>query len=229
MILFAYNFKHKKTQDFIFYCLQQDIKMDLVLAADPVKLNIPKSTIRTKLRHKGLIHPADIATSFKIPYEVAPHNSEEAKSILEEIQPDIGLIAGARILKRDIIDKFRKGIINFHPGLIPEARGLDALLWSIYHNIPLGVTSHIIDHRIDAGKILEISRLKLFLDDTLFDLSERLYETQLEMIRTSYDKLEREEYEEFNVADSSYNRKMPPEIEARIENKLLNYLSKHSA
>ena len=225
MILFAYNFKHKKTQDFIFYCLQHQIKIDLILAADPVKLNIPKATVRTKLRHKALIHPADIAKSFSIPYTVAPHNSEDAKKILGEIKPEIGIIAGARILKSEIIDQFKKGIINFHPGLIPEARGLDALLWSIYYDIPLGVTSHIIDHRIDAGKILEIRKMEIFKDDTIFDLSERLYETQLEMIKSSYELLVKEDYKEFNVADSSYNRKMPPEIEAQIDSKLIKYLS----
>ena len=229
MILFAYNFKHKKTQDFIFYCLQNKIKIDLILAADPVKLNIPKATIRTKLRHQALIHPEEIAASFDIPYEVAPHNSEEAKNILSELNPEIGMISGARILKEYIIDKFSKGIINFHPGLIPEARGLDALLWSIHFDIPLGVTSHIIDKRIDAGKILEISRLEVYKDDTLFDLSERLYETQLEMIKTSFDKLMADDYREFNVEDSSYNRKMPPEIEAQISSKLTNYLSKFAA
>ena len=61
------------------------------------------------------------------------------------------MIAGARILKRPVIDRFSIGIINFHPGLIPEARGLDALLWSIRGDLPLGVTSHLIDERVDAS------------------------------------------------------------------------------
>ena len=48
-----------------------------------------------------------------------------------------------------------KGIINFHPGLIPEARGLDTPQWCIYDGIPLGVTSHFIDSKVDAGRIIE--------------------------------------------------------------------------
>ncbi len=227
MILFAYNFKHKKTQDFIFNCLYHKINVEHIIAADPVKLNIPKSVIRTKVRHQGLIHPKEIAKSFNIPYTVAQHNSQETKDLLKECSPKIGMIAGARILKKEVIDLFSKGIINFHPGLIPEARGLDAMLWSITNDIPLAVTSHIIDQQIDAGKILEIAEIKIFKDDTVFDLSERLYEQQLEMINTSYIKLQKGAFKTIDYTETNYNRKMPPELEVAIVEKLENYLLKH--
>src|SRR5262249_15128007 len=43
-------------------------------------------------------------------------------------------------------------IINCHPGLVPESRGLDAFKWAIYHGRSLGNTLHIIDAQIDAGR-----------------------------------------------------------------------------
>jgi phosphoribosylglycinamide formyltransferase-1 len=174
-----------------------------------------------------LIHPEEIAQSFNIPYTVAHHNSQETKNLLSDIKPETGMIAGARILKKEIIDTFSKGIINFHPGLIPESRGLDAMLWSIHNSIPLGVTSHIIDEQIDAGKILEIVKIKIYKDDTLFDLSERLYEKQLEMIKTSFSKLEMEVFETVDFSESNYNKKMPSNLELTIEGKLENYLLKY--
>lgn len=183
--LFAYNFPHQKTQDFIFRLLTEGYKIDVILAADAVKLNIPPSVVKTKIRHQGLIHPGEIAKRFNIPYYVVKHNSKEAISIANERSLDIGIIAGARILKSGIINSFNKGIINYHPGLIPEARGLDAMLWSIRNGIPLGITSHLINEEIDAGKILKVFKIPIYKDDTVFDLSERLYEYQLEMLNTS--------------------------------------------
>lgn len=226
MILFAYNFPHKKTQDFIFYCQHYGIKIDLILAADAVKLNIPKSTIRSKVKHQALIHPKELADSFNIEYLVVRHNSDEALEILKSQQADVGLIAGARILKDYIIAEFSKGVINFHPGLIPESRGLDALFWSIHNMIPLAVTSHIIDKKVDAGKILEIQKIEVFKNDTLFDLAERLYETQLTMIPTTLKKLLERNFLELTIDGSTYNKKMPAELEAKIPLQLSNYLSK---
>lgn len=226
MILFAYNFPHKKTQDFIFYCQHHKIEIDLILAADAVKLNIPKSTLRSKVRHQALLHPSEIADSFKIDYKVVAHNSQEARELLGHIKPDTGLIAGARILKDYIIEEFRNGIINFHPGLIPESRGLDALFWSIHNMLPLAVTSHIIDKKIDAGKILEIQKIPVYADDTLFDLAERLYEYQLQMIPTSLNKLNKRQFLDISIAGSAYNKKMPAEMEATIPGKLNSYLKK---
>ena len=114
--------------------------MKAVVAADAVKLNIPPSAIRTKVRRDPGNHPRDTARLLNVPYINTPHSGSEVVGILEELKPDLGVIGGARILNAPVINQFRKGIINFHPGLIPEARGLDALLWSVERNIPLGVT-----------------------------------------------------------------------------------------
>lgn len=226
MVLFSYNFKHRKTQDFIFYCLFNNIKIDLIVAADPIKLSIPQSTIRTKIKDGALIHPKDLANSFSIPYIVENHSSERLNNLLKEMKPEIGLISGARILKKPIIENFETGIVNFHPGLIPDARGLDAMLWSIYFGLPLAVTSHIIDERIDAGKLIEIEKIKIDKDDTLFDLSNKLYLKQLDMIPSTIQKTKEREFLSQEIINSKYNKKMPPEIESTMEQHLITFKKK---
>ena len=64
------------------------------------------------------------------------------------------IISGARIIKRDVIKLFANGIVNFHPGMIPETSGLDSFHHSIAQNCSMGVTVHLIDHRVDAGKFI---------------------------------------------------------------------------
>lgn len=221
--LFAYNFPHKKTQDFISRLLFEGYTIDVILAADPVQLNIPHSAIKSKIRHQGLMHPSAIAKNLNIPYHVVKHNSQEAVNIAKEYELDLGIIAGARILKPLIIDAFTTGVINYHPGLIPESRGLDALFWSIHNNTPLGITSHLIDKNIDAGKILERKIIPLYKDDTIFDLSERLYEVQLDMIDTSIKMaIAGQGYTLKN--EGTYNRKMEENLELQIEEKLKDYI-----
>ena len=137
--VFCYNFPHKKTQEILLRLFLEKIKINCIFAAEPIKLNIPPSTIRTKIKHIAIVHPKEIANRFGIKYYILPHNSLDVKELIKNNNIDLGIIAGARILKPYIINSFSIGIINFHPGLIPEARGLDTMLWSIYKGIPLGV------------------------------------------------------------------------------------------
>ena len=228
VVVLAYNFPHRKTQDFLFRLFAEGVSVGHVLAADPVKLNVAPSSIRSKLRHGALIEPAKVAKENGAHYHVVPHQGNQINDLLDAIKPTIGVISGARILKRPVIDRFSTGIINFHPGLIPEVRGLDALFWSIRKDVPPGVTSHLIDHRVDAGRLLERREIALFRDDTIFDLSERLYETQIDMLVTAIERARTGEWEEINYESTAYNRKMPAEREAEIVELLPAYLERRT-
>ena len=127
-----YNFPHAKSQDFLVRLFLEGYRIDAVFACDPAKLNIPESTVRTKLRRTALVHPRVTAERVGAAYHVGRHNGPEALERYRSLGMDLGVIAGARILKRSVIDAFSIGVINFHPGLIPESRGLDAMLWSVY-------------------------------------------------------------------------------------------------
>ena len=226
VVVFAYNFPHRKTQDFLFHLFACGIKVGHVFAADAVELDIPPSEVRTKIRHCTPLHPSDVAKSIGAQYHQVPHQGSQINALIEEINPEIGIIAGARILKADVINGFRNGIINFHPGMIPEARGLDALLWSIRNDISLGVTSHLINERVDAGKILERRTIDLHEDDTIFDLSERLYELQLEMLPLAIDRAQESMTEDVDFESGTYNRKMNGDMERETVAMLSKYLER---
>nr|WP_279231358.1 formyltransferase family protein [Thermus altitudinis] len=162
-------------------------------------------------------------------YVVAPHNSESTIALLQELKPDIGIIGGARILKKAVIDLFKIGILNLHPGLIPEVRGLDAMLWSIYHDIPLGVTAHLIDERVDAGRILIREEVPVYLDDTILDVSERIHDLQIMLIGDALSKAFRGEWT--SLGDKVLgppNRKMTPSQEAEALAKFEAYKGKYA-
>ena len=177
--LFAYDFNHTKTKDFILVLEHLGYKLNCVLAAPRVELNFPKSQIRMSIRMNEYFHPKDIAKMFNIPYFVVAHNSNECRSIIKERKIDIGVISGARKISKETIDVFSYGIINFHPGVLPHNRGLDNLKWAIHLDLPQAVTTHFIDERLDAGRIILQKQIPIYFDDTLFDIQQRLYEYQL--------------------------------------------------
>jgi methionyl-tRNA formyltransferase len=70
---------------------------------------------------------------------------------------------------------FDKGIVNFHPSLLPLNRGSDPITWAIFDETKHGVSAHLVDSEIDQGPIL-------FQEEIEFDFSftaENLYELSI--------------------------------------------------
>jgi folate-dependent phosphoribosylglycinamide formyltransferase PurN len=229
MILFTYNFHHQKTQNLIFYCQYYGYSIDAVFAAEWRDLGFPEPKLRTGLHTLGTIHPADLCRKFAIPYHVVDHNSNEAIELLSEMQPKIGLIAGARILYSEVIDQFSKGIINFHPGLIPEVRGLDCVQWAIFEGHRIGVTSHLIDGRVDAGCIIKKIELPEYPDDTILDLGERLNQGQLKIFFETIDSVTNDYQDSFTFIEkgakppnSHFPTELLPELAIRFAERFPN-------
>ena len=82
------------------------------------------------------------------------HNSEEVLPHLEAEDLDLIVFGGTRIIRGDILDLPRFGVINSHPGLLPECRGSASPALSVYHDIPIGSSTHFCDNGIDTGDIL---------------------------------------------------------------------------
>ena len=130
-----------------------------------------------------------------------------------------------------VIESFSKGIVNFHPGLIPEARGLDTPQWCVYDDIPLGITSHFIDSKVDAGLIIETKSLPEYPDDTLVDISVRLYQGQLEMFQSTMDKAINDNLESFSPVPKKRKAPysvFPIELEDELEKKIATRFPKSS-
>src|SRR5690349_17663115 len=98
------------------------LPIDCVLAADRIKLEFYQSKVRMGPKGVTYVHPRNIAERLGTPYFVVDHKSEEASRIVRDRRCDLGIILGARILPRRLIDAFSIGILNLHPGLIPENR-----------------------------------------------------------------------------------------------------------
>ncbi len=212
-LVFAYDFAHKKTQDVILRLVAIGQPPLAVIAAPPVSLRVPAPAVRLKARHSDLMDPAVICRSLDIPYLVLPHDSDDCLFEIDALSPQVAIISGARILSRAVIERVPRGIVNLHPGLLPEVRGLDALAWALYRELPLGVTAHLINERVDAGLILATERIDEYPDDTLVDLGLRLYESQMTILPNALARASRADTQNcIRVIDGAYNRSFPAEL-----------------
>jgi folate-dependent phosphoribosylglycinamide formyltransferase PurN len=114
-----------------------------------------KSQIRiNEIKHNENLNDENIDESIVI--NVDSINSKEVKRILKEHQPDVVVVNGTRIIKKEIIETVDVPFINTHVGITPKYRGVHGGYWALTENDieHCGVTVHLIDTGIDTGGIL---------------------------------------------------------------------------
>lgn len=75
------------------------------------------------------------------------------------------------IFPKEIIDKPKMKIINFHNALLPLHRGVNAPIWSIFHQDKIsGVTWHMVDVKLDSGSIISQKEFELTSNIRAIDL-----------------------------------------------------------
>lgn len=221
--IFAYNFEHKKTQEGLLNLFLHGYEIDCILAADPVKLEFYQSKIRISPKGLKYTHPKEMAERLEIPYYVVRHNSEECRKIIKEHGLDLGIILGARILKQDIIDSFKIGVLNMHPGLLPQIRGLDTIKWAVLTNFKQGASCHLISKDVDKGWLILKEKVDVYEDDTLVDIFLRVQNKEQELMLKSLKILESGERNFEPVGEGNYFQAVPPKEEALLMEKFNEY------
>lgn len=184
--IFAYAFPHRKTHDFLIELAALGCKEVVVLAAPWKKITeipakqIPQKVIQMPSPIETRIICERLGFSY---YEIAHNEHELIRKIAENENLGLAIISGARILTTEVIDCFSEGVINFHPGALPQTSGLDAFYYTIKNNADLGVTAHFIDSRVDAGHRILFERTLVNTADTVEIVQHNNYLSQLVALR----------------------------------------------
>ena len=101
------------------------------------------------------------------------------KKIISEINnKKIKLICLAgfmKILSRDFITSFKGKILNIHPSLLPKYKGLNTHKRAISNNEKYsGCTVHVVNSRLDSGKIILQKKVKISKTDTAKSLAKKV-------------------------------------------------------
>jgi methionyl-tRNA formyltransferase len=95
---------------------------------------------------------------------------------LRRLDPDLGVVvAYGHILKPEILQIPREGMINVHASLLPRLRGAAPIQWAILNGEQeTGVSTMVMEEGLDSGPVYQRAPLAIGNDETAGELLPRL-------------------------------------------------------
>ena len=122
----------------------------------------------------------NFAKKFHINYQYINLKNDKTQSqlldVLLSINPSLIVLAGfMTIIKSKILSHFHNKIINIHPSLLPKYPGLNTHIRVLqYKEKYHGVTVHIVDNKIDHGKILKQEKFMISNHDDINSIKKKI-------------------------------------------------------
>ena len=133
--------------------------------------------ISNNTKAKGL----KFAKLYKIKKKIYNYDKKKIseKRILKDLKSnDIKLICLAgfmKILSKDFIRNFKGKILNIHPSLLPKYKGLNTHHRAIQNKEKYsGCTVHLVNSKLDSGKIILQKKVKLSKKETPSSLQKKI-------------------------------------------------------
>ncbi len=118
----------------------------------------------------------EVAQKLDIPI-LAPEKLRDEKFIsdLRLFNADIFCIVAYKILPREVFTIPKYGAFNIHTSLLPKYRGAAPMNWAIINGEKeTGVTTFLLDDKVDTGNILLQEKVNISEDETVADLHDEL-------------------------------------------------------
>ena len=122
-----------------------------------------------------------LAKKNKIKYLIIDYKNKEKaeKKILVCLKKyciDFICLAGfMKILSKKIVNNYKNKILNIHPSLLPRYKGLSTHRRVIKNNEKYtGCTVHVVNSKLDSGKIILQKKIKILKKDNENSLSKRV-------------------------------------------------------
>ena len=136
-----------------------------------------KLIISDNSKAKGLKY-GNIFKKKKKVFNFKKKNLAEKKILVELKKNNIQLICLAgfmKILSKNFIKKFKGKILNIHPSLLPKYKGLNTHQRVLQSNEKYsGCTVHLVNPKLDSGKIILQSKIKIYKKDTPKSLATKI-------------------------------------------------------
>jgi methionyl-tRNA formyltransferase len=108
---------------------------------------------------------------------------EEFLAALKAWRPDLFVVVGFRMLPEVVWTMPKLGTFNLHAALLPQYRGAAPINWAVINGENIsGVTTFMIDKKIDTGGIILRSECHVEPTDTAGDLHDKLMELGSELV-----------------------------------------------
>jgi folate-dependent phosphoribosylglycinamide formyltransferase PurN len=165
----------------------------------------------SKSRRNEILHQyqlKEIAIPIDKLIEVSSVNDPRCMEALQNLNPQIVLVNGTRIISKKTLQCIEANFINIHAGITPAYRGVHGAYWALAMQDAknCGVTIHTVDAGIDTGKILAQANINITKFDN-FTTYPLLQQAQGLLLLSP-------------IINDVYNQKVLPQIENNLASKL---------
>ena len=102
---------------------------------------------------------------------------------INDLKPNIIVVVAFRILPPEIFTIPLVGAFNLHASLLPKYRGAAPINWAIMNGEKeTGVTTFLLQEKVDTGSIILQARIPIGNDDTAGDIHDKLAEVGAEIV-----------------------------------------------
>ena len=159
------------------------------------KINSPisiKIIISNNKKAKGLKY----SNQYKIKKQIINfknHKFAEKKILKILFKEKINFICLAgfmKILSKNFIKKFKGKILNIHPSLLPKYKGLNTHARALQNRDKFsGCTVHLVNSKLDSGKIIMQEKVKITKKDTPFSLKRKVLKKEHKLYPAAIKKI----------------------------------------
>ncbi len=130
---------------------------------------------------------------------------------LKALDADLQVVVAFRMLPEVVWSMPRLGTFNLHASLLPDYRGAAPLNWAIINGeTRTGVTTFLLDQKIDTGKILFREGIKIGKNDTVGDIHDKLMDTGAELVIRTIDALAKGQVKPLPQSEVMSDKKIKP-------------------
>lgn len=114
----------------------------------------------------------------------------EFRAELENLKADLQVVVAFRMLPEAVWNMPPLGTFNLHGSLLPQYRGAAPLNWAVINGeTKTGVTTFLLDHEIDTGKIIFKRETPIGENETVGDIHDRLMEIGAKLVVETVDAI----------------------------------------
>jgi phosphoribosylglycinamide formyltransferase-1 len=216
--LITYDVPHKKTQEVLFHLIWRDC-FDLTLVITPFKSRPSREVL---FQHRPIQLTGPAPSSLARRFGLNSLLIEDWRSFCDDFE--FFLVCGSGLIDPEFCQTAR--IVNCHPGLIPQNRGLDAFKWAIHQDLPIGNTLHFLDHQVDLGEVFHHQITDVFPEDDLASFAERHYMAEIYLLSNFDSYLRGGAVLDFVTGEP--RKRMPRETEALLVHSFNVYKERHT-
>ncbi len=155
----------------------------------PIKIQLVISNNRFA---KGLKHAKKNNIKFLIiNYKKKSLAENKILKVVKKKKIKLICLAGfMKILSKKFIRKFNGKILNIHPSLLPKYKGLNTYQKVIENKEKFtGSTVHLVNSKLDSGKIIFKKKIKIFKNDNVNTLERKVLKIEHEIYPKAINKL----------------------------------------